>query len=76
MEPLPVNWDEVKQSESEWDGEGEPFLPILVDEEGCVTISATENVGVTSLRLEMARRCKENSKSDAMTLPEGWHRKD
>ena len=76
MEPLPVNWDEVKQSESEWDGEGEPFLPILVDEEGCVTISATENVGVTSLRLEMARRCKENSKSDAMTLPEGWYRKD
>ena len=35
MEPRPENWDEVAQSESEWDGEGEPNLPVLLDEEGC-----------------------------------------
>jgi len=74
MEPLPVNWDEVKQFESEWDGEGEPYLPVLLDEEGCVTISAMEEVGVTALRLEMVRRCKANMSSDPMSLPEGWHR--
>ena len=76
MNPLPSNWDEVKNSELEWDGEGEPNLPILIDEEGCVTISSTENVGVIALRLEMARRCKENNKTDDLTLPEGWYRKD
>lgn len=76
MKPLPSNWDEVKNSELEWDGEGEPNIPILIDEEGCVTISATESVGVIALRLEMARRCKENNKTNALTLPEGWYRKD
>ena len=74
MEPLPVNWDEVKMFESEWDGEGEPELPVLIDEEGCVTISAQEEVGVTALRLEMVRRCKANMESNPMELPEGWHR--
>lgn len=74
MEPLPVNWDEVKQFESEWDGEGEPNLPVLLDEEGCVTVSAMEEVGVIALRLEMVRRCKANMPSDPMSLPEGWHR--
>jgi GTP1/Obg family GTP-binding protein len=74
MEPLPDNWDMVQQFESEWDGEGEPNLPVLIDEEGCVTISAQDGVGVTALRLEMVRRCKANMADDPMSLPEGWHR--
>ena len=74
MEPLPENWNDVSLAESEWDGVGEPELPVLLDEEGCVTISSTQNVGVTSLRLEMVRRCKENMQSDPLSLPEGWHR--
>ena len=76
MDPIPDNWDEVKTAEENWDGEGEPYLPILIDEEGCVTISSIEDVGITSLRLEMVRRCKENMESDPMELPEGWHRRD
>jgi nucleolar GTP-binding protein len=75
MEPLPDNWDTVQQFESEWDGEGEPNLPVLIDEEGCVTISAQEEVGVIALRLEMVRRCKANMVDDPMSLPDGWHRK-
>jgi nucleolar GTP-binding protein len=74
MDPLPVNWDEVKKFESEWDGEGEPDLPVLIDEEGCVTISAQEEVGVIALRLEMVRRCKANMATDPMELPDGWYR--
>ena len=76
MEPKPGNWDEVKQSEHDWDGEGEPYIPILLDEEGCVTISSVEDVGVTALRLEIVRRCKENMSTDPLLLPEGWHRRD
>ena len=49
MEPRPDNWDDVKFAESEWDGEGEPELPVLIDEEGCVTISSLDDVGVTLL---------------------------
>ena len=76
MDPAPENWDQVRQAELGWDGEGEPILPVLIDEEGCVTMSALEDVGVTSLRLEMVRRCKANIASDPLSLPEGWHRKD
>jgi len=74
MEPKPENWNDVKLAESEWDGEGEPELPVLIDEEGCVTISSMDDVGVTALRLEIVRRCKANMSSDPLTLPEGWHR--
>ena len=74
MEPMPENWDDVKAAESEWDGEGEPEIPVLIDEEGCVTISSLEDVGVTALRLEIVRRCKANMSSDPLELPEGWHR--
>ena len=74
MEPRPENWDEVMQAESQWDGEGEPYLPVLLDEEGCVTISSLDDVGVKALRLEIVRRCKENMASDPLLLPEGWHR--
>ena len=74
MDPRPDNWDDVKVAESEWDGEGEPELPVLIDEEGCVTISSLDDVGVTALRLEIVRRCKANMSSDPLTLPEGWHR--
>ncbi len=55
-------------------GEGEPELPVLIDEEGCVTISSLDDVGVTALRLEIVRRCKANMSSDPLSLPEGWHR--
>ena len=74
MEPRPENWDIVMEAESQWDGEGEPNLPVLLDEEGCVTISSLDDVGVTALRLEIVRRCKENMASDPLLLPEGWHR--
>lgn len=75
MDPLPGNWDEVKVAESSWDGEGEPMIPVLLDEEGCVTISATENVGVEALRLEIIRRCKANMETGPMELPKGWHKR-
>ena len=74
MEPRPENWDDVVLAESEWDGEGEPELPVLLDEEGGVTISSMDDVGVTALRLEIVRRCKANMASDPLSLPEGWHR--
>ena len=74
MEPRPENWDEVKQFEAGWDGEGEPHLPVLIDEEGCVTISSLDDVGVTALRLEIVRRCKANMSNDPLRLPDGWHR--
>ena len=74
MEPRPENWDEVKQFEADWDGEGEPHLPVLIDEEGCVTISSLDDVGVTALRLEIVRRCKANMSNDPLRLPDGWHR--
>jgi len=76
MQPLPSNWDEVKLAEESWDGEGEPELPILLDEEGCVTISSLKGVGVESLRLELVRRCKANMVNDPLSLPDGWHRSD
>ena len=76
MEPRPLNWDEVKTAESEWDGEGEPNLPVLLDEEGCVTISSVDGVGVTALRLEIVRGCKENMSTDPLLLPDGWYRQD
>jgi nucleolar GTP-binding protein len=76
MTPRPLNWDEVMAVEEKWDGEGEPVLPVLIDEEGCVAISALENVGVQALRLEMVRRCKANMETDPMQLPDGWHRSD
>ncbi len=76
MEPRPLNWDEVETAESEWDGEGEPNLPVLLDEEGCVTISSVDGVGVTALRLEIVRRCKENMSTDPLLLPDGWYRQD
>ena len=76
MDPRPENWDDVTHLEKEWDGEGEPMIPVLLDEEGCVTISSIEDVGVTALRLEIVRRCKENMSTDPLLLPEGWHRRD
>ncbi len=74
MDPRPENWNEVKQFEADWDGEGEPHLPVLIDEEGCVTISSLDDVGVTALRLEIVRRCKANMSNDPLRLPDGWHR--
>ncbi|HJL97975.1 MAG TPA: GTPase, partial [Candidatus Poseidoniaceae archaeon] len=61
LKPLPENWDEVHASEQEWrdeGSEGEPELPLLCDPKGRVTMSATEFVGMDSMRLEIVRRVK------------------
>ena len=75
MKHRPEDWDEVSNQESQWDGMGEPELPLLKDSEGRITISALENVGVTALQLEIVRRVKANWSNDPLSLPEGWHRR-
>jgi nucleolar GTP-binding protein len=79
FEPRPENWDEVKEFEEQWieDGaEGEPELPLLYDMNGRVTMSALENVGMESMKLEIVRRVKDSNIYDPMELPEGWYRSD
>jgi nucleolar GTP-binding protein len=79
LKPLPPMWDEVAQHETAWrDGgsEGEPLLPLLLDGEGRVCLSATENVGLDAMRLEIVRRVKAARPNDPMELPEGWYRQD
>ena len=79
LKPLPSMWDEVAQHETEWrkeGSEGEPELPLLVDEEGRVCLSATENVGLDAMRLEIVRKVKSARPNNPMELPEGWYRRD
>ena len=79
LKPLPSMWDEVAQHETEWrkeGSEGEPQLPLLVDEEGRVCLSATENVGLDAMRLEIVRKVKSARPNNPMELPEGWYRRD
>ena len=55
LEPLPEQWDAVRSAEQDWieqGSEGEPELPLLYDHQGRVTMSATEFVGMDSMRLE------------------------
>ena len=79
LDPKPENWEEVKLNEERWieDGsEGEPELPLLYDSNGRVTMSALENVGMESMKLEIVRRVKDSNVYDPMELPEGWYRSD
>ena len=78
-EHRPENWDIVKQSEQDYVESGEEHyteLPLLIDHNGYVTISALENVGMEALKMEITRIVKDNTPMDPMTLPEGWHRSD
>tara|TARA_B100000614_G_C14518707_1_gene481668 strand:- start:61 stop:1179 length:1119 start_codon:yes stop_codon:yes gene_type:complete len=79
IDPRPENWDEVKHFEDEWieeGSEGEPELPLLHDNNGRVTMSALENVGMESMKLEIVRRVKDSNTYDPLELPEGWYRSD
>ena len=79
LKPLPENWDEVVAAEKEWrdeGSEGEPELPLLYDLKGRVTMSATEFIGMDSMRLEIVRRVKIARPIDPMALPDGWYRRD
>lgn len=77
LNPLPEDWELVKESEERWrehGSQGEPKLPLLYDDEGRPTMSALENVGLDALRLEVVRKVKASRIVDPLTLPEGWHR--
>ena len=79
QEPQPAMWDEVVEAENAWraaGSEGEPNLPLLFDHAQRVSISATENVGLDSMRLEIVRRVKAANPNNPMELPEGWYRQD
>tara|TARA_B100000900_G_scaffold390496_1_gene384273 strand:+ start:2799 stop:3914 length:1116 start_codon:yes stop_codon:yes gene_type:complete len=79
LDPRPPMWDEVARSEAEWraeGSEGEPELPLLMDEQGRVCLSATERVGLDAMRLEIVRKVKSARPNNPMELPEGWYRRD
>ena len=79
LSPRPEEWDLVRKEEQAWreaGSKGTPDLPLLYDEEGRPTMSATEDVGLDALRLEIVRRVKAAQHVDPMKLPEGWYRKD
>ena len=79
LTPLPEMWDEVNAAEQEWrdeGSEGEPKLPLLYDPQGRVTMSATEFVGMDSMRLEIVRRVRVARPNNPLELPEGWYRRD
>ena len=75
----PVNWDVVKSAEEEYLMSGEEHyseLPLLIDRNGYITISALENVGLEALKMEIVRIVKDNTPVDPMNLPDGWYRKE
>jgi hypothetical protein len=79
LDPRPAMWSEVVEAETAWreaGAEGEPMLPLLLDHAGRVSISATENIGLDAMRLEIVRRVKSARPNDPMELPEGWYRQD
>ena len=72
-------WAEVASEEAAWrdaGSEGEPLLPLLMDGTGRVCLSATENVGLDAMRLEIVRKVKAARPNNPMELPEGWYRQD
>ena len=76
---IPENWAEVEQAERAYLESGEDNyqeLPLLIDSNGYITISALENVGMEALKLEIVRLVKDNSPHDPMSLPEGWYRSE
>ena len=73
----PVNWYVVKSAEEEYLMSGEEHyseLPLLIDRNGYITISALENVGLEALKMEIVRIVKDNTPVDPMNLPDGWYR--
>ena len=79
LDPLPSAWDEVKDAEAAWreaGSPGQPQLPLLRDEDGRITLSALQDVGLDALRMHLVRLCEEKRDTDPMSLPEGWHRSD
>ena len=71
-------WDEVVEHETAWreaGAEGDE-LPLLLDGQGRVCLSATENVGLDAMRLEIVRRVKSARPNNPMELPEDWYRQD
>ena len=79
LNPLPTMWQEVAAAEAEWRDAGsigEPELPLLFDPSGRVCLSATENVGLDAMRLEIVRQVKAARPNNPMELPEGWYRHD
>ena len=73
----PVNWNVVKSAEEEYLMSGEEHyseLPLLIDRNGYITISALENVGLEALKMEIVRIVKDNTPVDPMNLPDGWYR--
>ena len=78
IEPRPELWDEVAKHEQEYrSGEIDDIvdMPLLFDSDGHVTMSAIENVGMDSLRMEIVKRVMESQPDDPLALPEGWHMK-
>ena len=79
LNPLPEMWDHVREAEADWranGSEGEPHLPLLQDHKGRTCLSATEEVGLDAMRLEIVRQVKAARPNDPMELPEGWYRSD
>jgi nucleolar GTP-binding protein len=79
LSPLPEMWDEVLEAERAWrdaGAVGEPNLPLLMDPAGRVCLSATEQVGLDAMRLEIVRLVKAARPNNPMQLPEGWYRED
>tara|TARA_B100000579_G_C22571822_1_gene729273 strand:+ start:58 stop:522 length:465 start_codon:yes stop_codon:yes gene_type:complete len=75
----PENWDLVCKAEQDYLQSGEEQyteLPLLIDKNGYITISALENVGMEALKMEIVRIVKDNTPVDPMNLPEGWYRAD
>ena len=75
----PENWEVVKQAEREYLDSGEQVyteLPLLVDSNGYVTISAKDNVGLESLKMEIIRIVRDNTPVNPMLLPDGWYRNE
>ena len=61
LNPRPSMWDEVLDAERSWredEAQGAPELPLLFDPRGRVCLSATENVGLDAMRLEIVRKVK------------------
>ena len=78
-EQRPENWDTVRDAETEYLQFGEEQytdLPLLIDSNGYITISALENVGLEALKMEIVRIVKDNTPVDPLNLPEGWFRKE
>ena len=73
------NWDTIKLAESQWVEDGRPAdstMPLLIDPEtGHPTASATENVGLEALRLEIANLVDDSKENDPLSLPDNWHRR-